>query len=421
MLLSLIVYNLLVLFLAPIWAPAIVWRNVRRGRPPFGGRFLPEDRRALAGKRVIWLHCVSMGESGVGARLYRRLSPLLPGMTWVFTTTTPTGQATLHRLLDGAGPIRYFPIDLPWPVRGALRAVRPELLVLVETELWPNLIYWAHRHGAKVALVNGRISDRSMRGVSRLRWLLRPILSRIDLLLMQTALDAERIVRVGAPRERVRVSGNIKFDLEPAVMARLDREVLGLAPGPILVAGSTHRGEEEVLLKALALIRAQGPAGLVVAPRHLERLPEVRALLAASGVRWGLRSEPASSPREVLLVDTYGELPSFYRLATAAFVGGSLVPIGGHNPVEPSSLGRPVLFGPHMENFREARALLLEAGAAREVRSAEEIATAFRTIVADPAGGSAMGERGRAVVAASRGAAERTAAWMAALVGSGHE
>ncbi|NLG83158.1 MAG: 3-deoxy-D-manno-octulosonic acid transferase, partial [Firmicutes bacterium] len=342
----------------------------------------------------------------------------LPGFSWVFTTTTPTGYATWRRAVGEEGLVRYFPLDLPWTVKKALRTVRPVLLVLVESELWPNLLYYAHRQGGKTAVVNGRLSDRTMRRARRVRVLFAPVFAALDLFLAQSPLDAERASALGMPEAKIEVTGNIKFDFEPTEVVPPARATLSLAEGPVLVAGSTHRGEEEILLAAFALLRAAGPAVLVLVPRHLERLAEIETLLTRTPWRWGRRSEEAAFPREILLVDAYGELRSFYPLATVAFVGGSLVPVGGHNPVEAAALGRPVLFGPHMENFRAARELLLAVGAAREVRSAAEIAAFFAELWEDPAQATEMGRRGREAIAANRGATARTAHRVAALMGA---
>lgn len=413
----LIFYNLLVLLLTPVWWPAVLLRNLRRGRPALNNRFTRDELAPLQGKKeVVWLHCVSMGESTVGAMLYRRLAPKLPGRWWLFTATTKTGHDTLERLLASKGLVRYFPLDYPWIVSRALRAVRPRLLILVEGELWPNMIYFAHRHGVKIVVVNGRISDRASRRLERVSPLMRPFLRLVDAFFVQTDRDADRFVMAGAPRDRLQVTGNIKFDLEPPKVNGPDPDSLGLTGGPIVVAGSTHQGEEEMLLEAYRLLCANRRASLIIAPRHLERLPEIRAILEASGLAWGLRSEPPAGRRDILLVDTMGELMGLYQSATVVFIGGSLVPIGGHNPIEASLLGRPVLFGPHMNNFREVERLLLAAGAARQVRSVEELARAFGTIIEDHALAREMGRRGQAAVAGNRGAAERTAELAAALM-----
>lgn len=420
MTLSLLLYNFLLLISAPIWLSALAWTNTRRGGHPFGEGLPAGTRRALAGKRTVWMHCASAGEAAVGALLHERLSALLPGFSWVFTAATPAGRAALRRRLGESGTIGGFQLDLPWIVRRTLEDVHPELLILVEAELWPNLLRAARRRGVKTAVVNGRVSDNSARRYLRLRAVARPLLALVDKYLMQTDLDAERIIAAGASRDRVGVAGNIKFDLDIASAGPPPApETLGLKPGPVLVAGSTRQGEEALLLAAFTRIRSAGPAVLILAPRHLERLPEIQALLGRSGFSWGLRSAAPSAPRDVLLVDTYGELLSLYQLATVVFVGGSLAPLGGQNPIEPALAGRPVLFGPHMENFREAQRLLLEAGAARVVRSPEEIACAFQALAADPAAAAAAGGRGREAVLRNRGAAERTAAAVAALLGAG--
>lgn len=416
---ALLVYNLIVLVTAPIWWPVFLFTRLRRGHPAFGGGPTRADGRALAGRQVIWLHGASLGESKVAAALYRKMAPLLPEYTWVATAFTRTGFENLAKELPQVEFQRFFPLDLPWSMWLAVRRLRPRMLILVETELWPNLLAIAAGAGVKLATVNGRLSEGSARGYKRLGFLFAPCLRRFSLFLMRTPLDAERVIAAGAPETRVLVSGNLKFDLEAKPARALDRSGLGLADGPMLVGGSTHAGEEEELLEALARIRQAGPAVLAIAPRHLERLPALKDLLARSGRPWGLRSEPpppGAAPREVLLVDTYGELMAFYDLAAAVFIGGSLVPIGGHNPLEASVLGRPAMFGPYLESFREAGDLLLEAGAAREVKNAAEIASLFLELAAHPEQALAMGECGRAVIAQNRGAAERSAQELARLL-----
>ena len=259
----LILYNLLVLLLTPVWWPAVLLRNLRHGRPALNSRF---TRDPLHEKNLVWLHCVSMGKSTVGAMLYRRLAPKLRGWSWLFTATTKTGHDTLARLLGKDGLLRYFPLDYPWTVSRALRAVRPRLLILVEGELWPNMIYFAHRRGVKIAVVNGRISDQAAQRLVRISPLLRPFLRLVDAFFVQTDRDADRFVLAGAPRENIRVTGNIKFDLEPPQVNGPDPDSLGLAGGPILIAGSTHQGKEEILLEAFGLVRAERQASLVIAP-----------------------------------------------------------------------------------------------------------------------------------------------------------
>ena len=420
MLLSLFLYNLLIALTAPVWMPLFLVHNLRRGRHGIGGGFTRADRANLAGRRVIWLHAVSLGESIAGALLYRALAPQMPDHAWVTTASTPTGHAMQTKLLPDSVMKRCFPLDLPWSMRRAINRTHPELLILVETEIWPNLLAAARSREIKTALVSGRFSDHSAAWYRRFHLLLKPFLGCLDLALMQTSLDAARIIAAGAPPVRVCVLGNLKFDLTPMPAQGLDRAALHLGEGPSLVAGSTHEGEEAELLKAFALIRRSGPAVLILAPRHLERLASVKEILSKTAWRWGLRSEaPAAGADklDVLLLDSYGELASFYDLATVVFIGGSLAPIGGHNPIEASALARPVLFGPHMENFREAKDLLLAAGAARVTVNAAGIAEAFLALAGDPDEAGLMGKRGLDAVARNRGASSKTATRLAALIG----
>ncbi len=371
----------------------------------------------------LWLHAVSVGEVMAATPLARELLARRPDLPLLVSTVTDTGRAVAAQRLPAAKLV-FFPLDFGWAVRSALARLAPRLVLLTETEIWPNFIRACGRRGVPVVLINGRISPRSF---PRYRLVGRPfrrVLEGIRLFCMQTAQDAERILHLGAPADRVRVVGNLKYDL-PTLATGPDvagvRAGLGLPPGRRLIAaGSTHRGEEELLLGALQeLRRSRQDLCLLLAPRHPERLEEVERLLRRAGLSWVRRSQLPARPLEgaaVILLDTMGELARLYAAATVVFIGGSLIPHGGQNMLEPAAVGRPVLHGPHMGNFAEMRDLFREAGAAIQVQDGIGLARELAALLDDPARAEAMGKAGRQIVEAHRGATGRTADLVAALL-----
>ncbi|MGE0455369.1 MAG: 3-deoxy-D-manno-octulosonic acid transferase [Vicinamibacteria bacterium] len=386
----------------------------RMGRLPV---YLNVDR-----ERSIWIHAVSVGEVLAARTLVEPLRARFPKHRLFLSTTTVTGNAVARKNLRGLDGLFYAPFDFPGPVRQALDTLRPDLLVIMETELWPNLIHQAKRRGARVALVNGRISPRSYPRYRRIRWFMRPLLAEVDLLLMQAEPHAERALALGAPPERVRASGNLKFDalFGPARPDRVSRLFEGLGGRPVWVAGSTMEGEEALVLRAFHGVRERFPdTALVIVPRHPERFAEVPALVEAAGFRCVRRTqiEPGGwPPGAVLLLDTLGELTQVYPHASVVFVGGSLVPTGGHNVLEPAVSGRPVVVGPHMENFQEIADAFRGQGALLQVASPEELGRVTADLLADPARRQELGERARGLVLASRGAVQATLDALAPLV-----
>jgi 3-deoxy-D-manno-octulosonic-acid transferase len=375
------------------------------------------------GDRSIWIHAVSVGEVLAARPLLPALRERFPGHRLFVSTTTMTGNAVARKSLRGVDGLFYAPFDFPHPVRRALEVLNPSLLVLVETELWPNLIHEAHRRGTRIALVNGRISPRSFPRYRRLRRLLRGTLAEIDLFLMQGEAHAERIRAMGAAPDRVQVAGNLKFDAVPP--GRLPERLVRLLQAggdsrPLWVAGSTVGGEEELVLRAFHRVRADVPdARLLMAPRHPERFDAVPALVEAAGFRCLRRTalDPAAwKDGEVLLLDTLGELSQVYALASVVFVGGSLVPAGGHNILEPAVAGKPVVVGPHMENFQEIAEQFRAEQAVVQVASAEELGGCVSSLLLDEGRRSLLGSRARDLVGRNRGAVERSAEALAALV-----
>ena len=429
-------YNLLLLVSLPVLGllftyQALIGGKWRRGlRQRLGILSLPpSDRKAL------WLHAVSVGEVHAATPLARGLKERFPDLRLVVSTTTETGQEAARRRIPEADSLIYFPLDFPFAVAKAVRAVDPRLVILMETEIWPNFLGHLRRCQIPLIIANGRISPRSFRGYSRLHLFMRRVLAGVSLFSVQTETDAERLRRLGAPRDRVRVTGNLKFD-EALHSASLSsprgaegiRKSMGLpGKGPLWVAGSIHPGEEEVILDAFATLRDHHPdLDLVLAPRRLDRVPEIEAKLRSRGLPYRLRRASGPAGATVLVLDTLGELASLYGAATVAFVGGSLVPWGGQNPLEAAARGVPVLFGPHMENFQEAATLLKAPGeggppAALKVAgpladSGRRLAEVVGRVLEAPGLARAMGEQGARVVAAHAGALERNLDLIAGLL-----
>jgi 3-deoxy-D-manno-octulosonic-acid transferase len=368
---------------------------------------------SLPGSR-FWVHAVSVGEVMAAVPLVQALRTRWPAADVVVSTVTATGERVARARLADAAAMLTFPLDFPGAVRRTVRRVGPGCFIALETELWPNLLRALRRAGVPAVLANGRISDRSYRRYRLVRGLFRRVLDDVALFCMQSEEDARRVISLGARPERVLVTGNLKMEAPPgdAGAERLWRRLLHLGDAPIVVAGSTHRGEEALVLDAFLAVRpAADGLRLVLAPRHPERLDEVEGLVRARGLVAVRRSRvsPGASA-DVIVVDTMGELASLYAVADAIFVGGSLVPVGGHNVVEPALHAKPVLFGPHMTNFRDAAALLLKADGAVQVRDGPDLAAALRALLADAPRRESLGRAAWAAVRAHQGACVRTVA-----------
>jgi 3-deoxy-D-manno-octulosonic-acid transferase len=351
------------------------------------------------------------------SELVKKLSERFPGYRVFVSTTTATGQK-LARKHFGDDSVFYFPLDLAFAIRPYLSALRPQLIVLAETEFWPNFLRLAHASGARVAVVNARISDRSRPGYRRFRPVLRKILQDVDLFLAQTEEDAARLRDIGAPVERVQVSGNLKFDVAPspapAIVANLRSSFQQSGAGPVVVCGSTMEGEERLLLLAFQNVLASHPkAVMILAPRRPERFEQVAGLLQQLGIRFWRRSSwnevwtGDAIASGVFLVDTIGELASLYALADVAFVGGSLVPRGGHNIIEPAQYGVPIMVGNHTENFRDIISLFQSHDAVRIVGPAE-FPLVLMDLLANQAERVALGRRGAETLRSQMGATEKT-------------
>jgi len=384
---------------------------------------LPADLAGDGLEGCVWLHAVSVGEVLACPRLVSELRTRLPTRKLLVSTTTETGMATARARLAADG-FFYCPFDFAFVVRRVLRQIRPALVVVAETELWPNLFQEVRASGARLAVVNARISDRSFPRYRAFRFLFEHVLGCADRLLAQSAEDARRLREMGARPQTLTVTGTLKYDLRPPadLPSWLDAELQRWAAPGVLLAGSTAAGEEEHVLAALARLRRRRPAlRLLLAPRRPERFDEVATLVEKSELtvqrRSRLSPEQSGLPADVLLLDTVGELAAAYRYADVAFVGGSLVPHGGQNPLEPALFARPIIVGPHTSNFREITETFRQSKALRQIQSAGELGPALEELFSDPVEARQMGERARALIDANRGATEKTAAELEALLG----
>ena len=364
--------------------------------------------------RVIWIHAVSVGEVFAVSGLAEELRTRLPEFRVVISTTTDTGQA-LARKKFGEENVFYFPMDFAFAIRPYLRQLRPELIVPAETEFWPNFLRLARKSGASVAVVNARISDRSLKNYRRFRGLLTRVLENVQLFLAQTEEDANRLRSIGARTERIQVAGNLKFDAPipaiPPIVEQLRASLRRENAGPVFVCGSTVQGEEPLLLKTFESVLVAHPrAAMILAPRHPERLADVIRLLESMSIRFRRRSEwnGQTLAASVLLVDTMGELAALYALADVAFVGGSLVPRGGHNIIEPAQHGVAIVVGTFTENFRDIVGLFQRREAVRVV-GPSELPLVFMELVDNSQERIALGRRAAETVQSQTGATARTA------------
>jgi 3-deoxy-D-manno-octulosonic-acid transferase len=378
--------------------------------------WLREEAANPEGQPALWIQAVSVGETLVAKIFSRRLRSELPGRKIFLTTVTGTGQdvAKGGQAGDFDG-VYYFPFDFRFSVRGALESLKPRVFLMVELEIWPNVIRCCGERGIPCGLISGRISERSFRNFMRFGFFFRDVFSKIRFFCVQREEDAARFEALGVDPGKITVTGSIKYDLEPSPLdGAAFRASHGIDPGrPILIAGSTMRGEDETVLEAFRHMREMEKGlYLILAPRHPERFDEVAALLRASGILFVRETGIGGSqggPGDVLLLDTMGQLSRLYSVADAAFVGGSLLPrYEGHNVLEPALYGKPVLFGPHMRSFRKESDELLARGAGFEVRTAEDICRNVLAILKDRSLYDAMSKGARSFVEENRGAAEKT-------------
>jgi len=418
-----ILYNLLLLLLLPWLIPYHFYRSRSRGRrSALRERFglIPAgelDRIKGGGGGAILVHAVSVGETIAVLPLLKGLKAAYPEKRLIVSNGTETGRSVA--LKSGAADLCiYFPFDYPFAVSAVLGKIQPDLVVIMETEIWPNFIARARRMGIPVLLANGRISDRSFSRYLRFAWFFRPVLRNLTALCMQTGEDAVRIKAIGATTGAVHVTGNLKYDIPlqrvtPETAALLRSEYCLPEGAFVFTAASTHEGEEEPVLDAYrALLDGGGAHFLILAPRHPERAPAVAELLRKRGLPFRLRSSLGGEQKPlaaggVLLLDSVGELARLYGASDLVFMGGSLVPTGGHNPIEPASCGVPVLFGPHMENFREIAALFLSRGGGVQVPDRAGLEEALISLAGDAALRDIIGRQGARILQESAGATGR--------------
>lgn len=414
-----ILLNLLLLFFSPFFLVySLVTGKYRQGLCQRLGLYPASVKKSLrASPQRLWIHAVSVGEVRVAAALIASLKELYPSeFLFVLSTVTEQGQAVAKETLADQAVCIFFPIDVSWAVRKALRLIAPKAVVCLETELWPGFIYHVHKSNSKLVLVNGRISVRSFDNYMKIRWFMKPFLSRFECFSMIGKDDAERIAAFGADIEKVTVQGNAKYDLlsqqaRPEIEETL-RERLGIGPDhPVLIAGSTHPGEEEFIIDAYQFLRkTHNSMVLILAPRHLERVPEVESLLQKNDLpyqKWSTFESLRSG--YTIILDRMGCLFDFYSIGSIVFCGGSLVPYGGHNILEPAAWGKVVFYGPHMSDFQDAKLLLESVMAGVEIKDTREFVERSLWFLRHPDELQACGLQAKMSVESNRGASRRQA------------
>lgn len=418
-----LLYDLILYASALFLVPYYLFRGLRYGKTRRGirerlGAYAQDFRQLLQGRRVIWIHAVSVGETRAAIPLLKALRARYPDAFLILSNVTETGRAIATDVSEIDAYI-FFPFDLSWVVRKTLKIIRPSIIILVETEIWPNFVCEARRQNIPLILVNGRISDRSFPRYRMAGRLLEPVLDSISDYCMQSEQDSRRIRHLGAAEGRVRVTGNLKFDMQPPAINDADLESLKSElklpiNACVWVAGSTHDGEEIQLVDVYQKLRKICPdLLLVLVPRHPERCRQVYDELTKAGLIVTLRSTLATmnralQPGEVMVVDTLGEMLKLYALSNLVFVGGSLVPVGGHNVLEASLMKKPVLFGPYMQNFKEIARLLRAAHGGLQVKDSADLYRQMKLLLENPSEAERIGDNGRYLLQENQGATERT-------------
>jgi len=424
-------YSVLVLLVAVVASPWFIYQAVRYKKyvGSLGQRmgYLPVSFN-MDGDESIWVHAVSVGEVLTARPLISELKRRYPNLRMFLSTTTMAGQQLARRSVQDVDAVFYFPFDFGFVIRRTLNLVRPKLFIMMETEIWPNLLRECRARGVKTAVVNGRLSARSFPRYRMIRPMMRRVLDHIDKFLVQSEESARRFIDLGADPARVVVTGSLKFDsleVSPtALQARARDRVLRYfrvsSSRPVIVAGSTMKGEETTVLKAFRRVRSTAPTTLLVlAPRNPERFAEAEQLARAEGWKVARRSDLAidAEPRvDVVILDTIGELATIYQLGTIVFVGGSLVPTGGHNVLEPAVFGKPIVFGPNMQNFLEIAEAFVTNGAGVQLENDDQLEQVFVELMGDPVRRARLGAAARALVEANRGANEKSVAVLSQLL-----
>jgi len=425
-------YSLLLSLGLLVLLPLFLFKALAHGKYIAGFRQRLGSVPAVSGKPVIWLHCVSVGETQAARPLAARLKQQFPHHALVVSTITLTGQNLARNVFrTQAESVFYFPFDWRWSVRRALKAINPVAVLIMETELWPNFLRECKAREIPVALVNGRISRQSYGRYALIKFFLRRVLSSFSIAVMQSETDAQRLQALGMPREKTFTAGNLKFDADAGSdLTDTTTEIaqrFGLhSDVPLVLAASTHEPEEKIILESFKQLRTKQEVRLMIAPRHPERFNEVASLIQNSGLSWTRRMnlpEPSDSDAAVILLDTIGELPATYSQAAVVFVGGSIVDRGGHNVLEPAAAGTAVVTGAHTHNFHAIVNLMAEAGALVQLPPAQgtsmaipQIAKAFAELLASPEARAELGRRAKKLVSENQGAADRTVELIAPLL-----
>lgn len=418
-----LLYELILYLSALYMVPYYLIRGVRYGKARHGirerlGIYREDLSKQLQGRQVIWIHAVSVGETRAAIPLVKMLRKNYPEACLVLSNVTETGRKVAGRINE-IDHLIFFPFDLSWIVKKVLNIISPDMILLIETEIWPNFVLEAKRRDIPVVLVNGRISDRSFPRYRMVGSILKPILECITDFCMQSEQDSRRIRHLGAPTNRVTVTGNLKFDMQPPnldanLLLSFSDELKLPKDSKIWVAGSTHEGEESQIIEVYQRLREVYPdLFLVLVPRHPERCRQVQDELAKKNVSSRLRStllqtDHDFTPGDVLIVDTLGEMLKLYAISDWVFVGGSLVDVGGHNILEAAVLNKPVLYGPHMQNFKEIARLVRSAHAGLQVKSSEDLLKHMKLLIQNPQEGLRIGENGQHLLEQNRGATHRT-------------
>ncbi|MBM7622947.1 3-deoxy-D-manno-octulosonic acid transferase [Sporohalobacter salinus] len=423
-----LIYNLLLILILLLFTPVLLYKTLIKGRyrEGFGERlgFLPSKIRRWQKEDIIWIHAASVGETVAASSLVSELSAEYPECKILFSTITDTGRNMARKSIDQADAIIYFPLDFPWIVNRVLEKIKPELIIMIETELWPNFLKTAKKFDCKTMVASGRISDSSLKSYKYFKPLLKRVLDNIDIFSMQSAQDVDHILELGAKEERVYNNGNIKFDQDYAEgNLELRNELYDkfkLSPKqPIVVMGSTHDDEEKQLIAVYKHLKDEFPElVMILAPRYIKRKEEIETLYQQEGINVVRRTEIEQREQEsVILLDTIGELAQIYSIADLVFIGGSLIKRGGHNILEPAAHGKLVFFGPHMFNFKDNTRMVLEHGVGIQVKDADELAEEMLYYLQNQEKLEVKDRQARQMIESNKGAAKRNIELAAKLIG----